>query len=97
MGARRDPPPALATGGGLVRVQRCEGVREAHLENGSIVVSAYDPLRTNPLLVRTLVEGGAQIAYVVERKVHLEDVYLSIVEGSESPQRTRDAGQGGLT
>jgi ABC-2 type transport system ATP-binding protein len=65
----------------LVRVQAVEGVREAHLENGSIVVSASDPLRTNPQLIRTLVEGGAQIAYVVERKVHLEDVYLSIVEG----------------
>jgi ABC-2 type transport system ATP-binding protein len=65
----------------LVRVQAVAGVREAHLENGSIVVSAADPLRTNPLLVRSLVEGGAQIAYVIERKVHLEEVYLSIVEG----------------
>src|SRR3989441_2801125 len=65
----------------LVRVQGVAGVREAHLENGSIIVSAPDPLRTNPLLVRTLVDGGAQIAYVIERKVHLEDVYLSIVEG----------------
>src|SRR5688572_833190 len=77
----------------LVRVRGVEGVREAHLENGSIVVSASDPLRTNPLLVRTLVEGGAQIAYVLERKVHLEDVYLSIVEGSQTLRRTRDVGQ----
>jgi ABC-2 type transport system ATP-binding protein len=81
----------------LVRVQAVEGVREAHLENGSIVVSAADPLRTNPLLVRTLVESGAQIAYVIERKVHLEDVYLSIVEGSGPPRQTRDVGQGDLT
>jgi len=29
--------------------------------------------------------------------VHLEDVYLSIVEGSQSPRRTRDVGQGDLT
>jgi len=65
----------------LIRVQGVAGVREAHLENGSIIVSAPDPLRTNPLLVRTLVDGGAQIAYVIERKVHLEEVYLSIVEG----------------
>src|SRR6266540_1298193 len=65
----------------LVRVQGVDGVREAHLENGSIIVSASDPLRTNPLLVRALVEAGAQVAYVVERKVHLEEVYLSIVEG----------------
>ncbi|HEV8670449.1 MAG TPA: ABC transporter ATP-binding protein [Candidatus Limnocylindria bacterium] len=77
----------------LVRVQGVEGVREAHLENGSIVVSASDPLRTNPLLVRALVEGGAQIAYVIERKVHLEDVYLSIVEGSDSPRRAPKVGQ----
>ena len=65
----------------LVRVQAVHGVREAHLENGSIIVSATDPLLTNPLLVRALVDGGAQIAYVIERKVHLEEVYLSIVEG----------------
>jgi ABC-2 type transport system ATP-binding protein len=79
----------------LVRVRAVEGVREAHLENGSIIVSAADPLRTNPLLVRALVESGAQIAYVVERKVHLEDVYLSIVEGiGGAPQgRVTEAGQ----
>ena len=67
-------------------VRAVEGVREAHLENGSIVVSAADPMRTNPRLVRALVEGGAQIAYVIERKVHLEDVYLNIVEGSGTPR-----------
>jgi ABC-2 type transport system ATP-binding protein len=78
----------------LVRVRSVDGVREAHLENGSIVVSAADPLSTNPLLVRALVEGGAQIAYVIERKVHLEDVYLNIVEGNDSPRLTRDIGQG---
>jgi ABC-2 type transport system ATP-binding protein len=78
----------------LRRVQAVEGVREAHLENGSIVVSAADPLRTNPLLVRTLVEGGAQIAYVIERKVHLEDVYLSIVEGSQTPRQLETSGKG---
>ncbi len=78
----------------LVRVQAVVGVREAHLENGSIIVSAPDPLRTNPLLVRALVDGGAQIAYVIDRKVHLEEVYLSIVEGSGPPRRSRDVGQG---
>ena len=65
----------------LARVLAVEGVREAHLENGSIIVEASDPLRTNPLLVRTLLDGGAEIAFVTERKPHLEDVYLRIVEG----------------
>jgi hypothetical protein len=44
-----------------------------------------DPLRTNPLLVRTLVDGGAQIAYVIERKGASREVYLSIVEGHKKP------------
>src|SRR6266566_390706 len=67
----------------LVKVQSVPGVHEAHLENGSIVVASADPLLTNPLLVRALVDGGAEIAFVTERKAHLEDVYLQIVEPIE--------------
>jgi len=67
----------------LARVRAVPGVRGAEFENGSIIVSSADPLRTNPLLVRTLVEGGAEIAYVTERKAHLEEVYLRIVEPIE--------------
>jgi ABC-2 type transport system ATP-binding protein len=64
----------------LARVRAVPGVRDAKLENGSIVVEAPDPLVTNPLLVKALVDGGAEIAFVTERKPHLEDVYLKIVE-----------------
>jgi ABC-2 type transport system ATP-binding protein len=67
----------------LARVQAVPGVNEAHLENGSIVVASTDPLLTNPLLVRALVDGGAEIAFVTERKAHLEDIYLQIVEPLE--------------
>ncbi len=67
----------------LARVQSVAGVREAHLENGSIVVASADPLLVNPLLIRALIEGGAEIAFVTERKAHLEDVYLQIVEPLE--------------
>ena len=73
----------------LARVRAVAGVREARFENGSIIVASADPLRTNPLLVRALVEGGAEIAYVTERRARLEDVYLRIVEevveGGEAP------------
>src|SRR3989454_3238286 len=51
----------------LMRVQGVAGVREARFENGSIIAASTDPLRTNPLLVRALVEGGAEIAYVSDR------------------------------
>src|SRR2546423_1883333 len=63
----------------LARVKAIPGVRDAAFENGSIIVTTADPLRTNPLLIRALVDGGAQIAYVTERRPHLEDVYLRIV------------------
>ena len=66
----------------LVRVQGVEGVHVAHLQNGSIVVSSGDPLLVNPRVVRALVDGGAELAYVSERKASLEDVYLKIVEGT---------------
>src|SRR3989442_9339401 len=67
----------------LARVQAVPGVHEAHLENGSIVVASADPLLTNPLLVRALVDAGAEIAFVTELKAHLADVYLQIVEPIE--------------
>src|SRR5947209_8836820 len=67
----------------LARVKAVPGVREARFENGSIVVASADPLHTNPLLVRTLVDAGAQILYVTERRAPLEDVYLRIVEGND--------------
>jgi ABC-2 type transport system ATP-binding protein len=69
----------------LVKVQAIEGVKDAHLENGSIIVSSADPLVANPRIVRALVGAGAEVAYVSDRKVSLEDVYLRVVEG-EGPK-----------
>jgi ABC-2 type transport system ATP-binding protein len=67
----------------LVKVQAVEGVKDAHLENGSIIVSSADPLLANPRVIRALVGAGAEVAYVSDRKVSLEDVYLRIVEGQD--------------
>jgi hypothetical protein len=33
-------------------------------------------------VVRALVGAGAEVAYVSDRKVSLEDVYLKVVEGT---------------
>ncbi len=67
----------------LARVRAVDGVRSAEAENGSIVVSSDDPLRTNPRVIRTLLDGGAELTYVTDRRIPLEDVYLRIVEGVE--------------
>ena len=66
----------------LVKVQSIEGVSGAHLENGSIIVKSADPLLVNPRVIRALVGDGAEVAYVSDRKVSLEDVYLRVVEGT---------------
>jgi len=66
----------------LARVRGIEGVTDAQLENGSIVVSSADPLLVNPRVVRALIGAGAEVAYVSDRKVSLEDVYLKVVEGT---------------
>jgi len=66
----------------LVKVQSVEGVSGAHLENGSIIVKSADPLLVNPRVIRALVGEGAEVAYVSDRKVSLEDVYLRVVEGT---------------
>jgi len=66
----------------LARIRGIEGVTDAQLENGSIVVSSADPLLVNPRVVRALIGAGAEVAYVSDRKVSLEDVYLKVVEGT---------------
>jgi ABC-2 type transport system ATP-binding protein len=67
----------------LDRIRAVSGVREAWLENGSILVRTDDPLRTDPVLVRELVDAGADVAFVSERRASLEDVYLRIVHAEE--------------
>ncbi len=66
----------------LAKVQMVDGVSGAHLENGSIIVKSADPLLVNPRVIRALVGVGAEVAYVSDRKVSLEDVYLRVVEGT---------------
>ena len=71
----------------LERVRTVHGVREAWLENGSILVRTDDPLGTDPAVVRELVGAGADIAFVSERRVSLEDVYLKIVHDQEDAEK----------
>ena len=46
---------------------------------GKIVVGLDDPETQNPIIVRKLVEAGAEVQFVGELRHSLEDVYLSLV------------------
>ena len=52
------------------------------LSNGAsaaLVVDVDDPLKQNPIIVRMLVEAGAEVQFVGELRHSLEDVYLTLI------------------
>jgi ABC-2 type transport system ATP-binding protein len=52
---------------------------------GKIVVGLDDPEAQNPVIVRKLVEAGAEVQFVGELRHSLEDVYLSLVSKGREP------------
>ena len=58
-------------------------VQEAKLLDNKLVVTLEDPLTNNPVLIRSLVEAGAEIQFVGELRRTLEDVYLHLVNTAE--------------
>jgi ABC-2 type transport system ATP-binding protein len=62
-------------------------VRSTRVMENKLVVGLDDPEKHNPLIVRSLVEAGAQVQFVGELRRTLEDVYLRLVNEEESPQQ----------
>lgn len=54
------------------------------VDGNTIRYRTDEPLRTNPLLVRRLLDLGLGVVSLQERSVSLEAVYLNFVEGTES-------------
>jgi len=58
-------------------------VRGIEVIDNKLVISLDDPDADNPALVRRLVELGADVQYVNELRVSLEDMYLDLMEGDD--------------
>ena len=58
-------------------------VREAQVVENRILAAVDDPEENNPLLIRALVERGAEIQFVGELRRRLEDVYLELMEAAK--------------
>jgi len=56
-------------------------IRKTEWVNGRLLISLSNPTRENPALIRRLVELGAEVQFVSELKVSLEDLYLDLMEG----------------
>ena len=52
--------------------------------DGRLLVSLSDPEIENPILVRRLVELGADVQFISELKVSLEDLYLDLMEDNHA-------------
>jgi len=64
-------------------------VQSAKAMDNRLVVGLTKPEEENPVLVRKLVEAGAQIQFVGELKHSLEDIYLQMIHATE---QERDGG-----
>jgi ABC-2 type transport system ATP-binding protein len=60
-------------------------VQEPSALDNKVVVNLSEPEAQNPVLVRALVEAGAEIQFVGEIRRSLEDVYLDLVKNNDKP------------
>jgi len=60
-------------------LEKFDFVTEAEVVENKILAAVDDPEEHNPLLIRTLVESGAEIQFVGELRRRLEDVYLELM------------------
>jgi ABC-2 type transport system ATP-binding protein len=64
-------------------IEKIPFVREANYIDNKVLVNIDEPENQNPLIVRALVEAGADIQFVGEIRRSLEDVYLHLVRNNE--------------
>ncbi len=58
-------------------------IKHVEVVDGRLVVSLDDPKADNPALVKRLVELGADVQFVTELRVSLEDMYLDLMEAND--------------
>lgn len=69
---------------GLVsELEKFPFVREVQVMENKILAAVEDPEQNNPVLIRSLVEGGAELQFVGELRRRLEDVYLELIEAAK--------------
>jgi len=69
-------------------VDRFPFAKESKSLDNKVVVNLAEPEVQNPILIRALVEAGAEIQFVGEIRRSLEDVYLDLVQNEDAEDRT---------
>jgi len=73
-----DPPPGVEDALDLPFITHIERLED------KLIITLTDPAKENPILVRRLVELGANVQFVNELRISLEDLYLDMMEGSDA-------------
>ncbi len=61
------------------RVRAFAFVKNAAIEDTRLILALDDPETANPIVIKALVEAGAEVQFVSEVRHSLEDVYLSVI------------------
>lgn len=61
------------------RVRAFTFVKNAAIEDTRLILALDDPETANPIVIKALVEAGAEVQFVSEVRHSLEDVYLSVI------------------
>ena len=77
---------AVAAVGYVDRLPKLEGMRGVRAEGHELVVTLEDPEQNNPEIIRHLIEAGAPLQYVTEKRHSLEDVYLQLINQDSVPE-----------
>lgn len=64
-----------------------EEIKTKTLAENKISITLENPLVLNPLLIKRLVENGAEILYFNELKASLEEIYLDLIKENHNEKR----------
>ncbi len=66
-------------------LSRLDFIKNVEVEDNKVIVNLEDPEQNNPIVVKALVEAGAEVQFVSEVKHSLEEVYLSLINNHSTP------------
>jgi ABC-2 type transport system ATP-binding protein len=77
-------------------VRKAGPIRAIETSDQKLIVRVDDPESVNPVIIRTLVEAGADIRFVGELRRTLEDVYLRLLGPANATPPVEGATAGGV-
>ena len=67
-------------------IRSLDFVRAVDTDEARLFIQVDEPEMQNPVLIRKLVEAGAEIQTVVEEQHSLSDVYLRLMDDSQNEE-----------